>query len=72
MIHDPSTLPAIVDNEIATRLEDHARHARGAYAPETERAVRNDTAIFSTWCSDNGHQMLRQRRPRRWWPSWTP
>ncbi len=58
MIHDPSTLPAIVDNEIATRLEDHARHARGAYAPETERAVRNDTAIFSAWCTDHGHQML--------------
>jgi hypothetical protein len=58
MIYDPSTLPAIVDNELAARLEDHARHARGAYSPETERAVRNDTAMFSAWCTDNGRQML--------------
>ena len=52
-------LPAITTtNEITARLADHARHARGAYAPETERAVRNDTAIFSAWCTDNDHQML--------------
>ncbi len=58
MMPDPRTLPTIVYNEIAARLEDHARHARGAYSSETERAVRSDTAIFSTWCSNNGHQML--------------
>ena len=51
-------LEPVVDNEIATRLEDHARHARGAYAAETERAVRNDTAKFSAWCTDNDCQML--------------
>ncbi len=52
-------LPALTTtNKIATKLADHARHAQGAYAPETERAVRNDTAIFLAWCTDNGRQML--------------
>ena len=52
-------LPALTTtNEITAKLADHARHAQGAYAPETERAVRNDTAIFSAWCTDNGRDML--------------
>ena len=52
-------LPALTTtDEIAAKLAEHARHARGAYSSETERAVRNDTSIFSAWCIDNDHQML--------------
>ena len=36
------------------RLRDYAEAARGAFAPNTERAIRADTAIFSGWCLDAG------------------
>ena len=38
----------------ADRLRDYAEAARGAFAPNTERAIRADTAIFSGWCLDAG------------------
>jgi integrase len=34
------------------KLEQHARAAHGAYATNTERALRADIAIFTAWCSD--------------------
>ena len=40
--------------EITERLADYARQAAGALAPNTERAIRADTAIFATWCSAAG------------------
>jgi len=51
-------LPATVDDHLVARLEDHARHAKGAYAEATTRAVRSDTAIYSAWCSDHGFTAL--------------
>jgi hypothetical protein len=53
-------LPALpaADAEIAARLEEHARQARGAYAANTERAIRSDTAIFTAWCLSKGRQSL--------------
>ncbi len=36
------------------RLKDYAEAARGAFAPNTERAIRSDTAIFTAWCLANG------------------
>ncbi len=34
----------------ADRLRDYAEAARGAFAPNTERAIRADTAVFAAWC----------------------
>lgn len=36
--------------ELALALAQHAHAARGAYAPNTERALRADVAIFTGWC----------------------
>jgi integrase len=38
------------DPEIAERLDDHAHRARGALSPNTLRALRADSAIFTAWC----------------------
>jgi hypothetical protein len=38
--------------EIARRLEDHARAARGALADQTCRALASDSCIWSTWCTE--------------------
>lgn len=35
---------------IAIALTQHAHAARGAYAPNTERALRADVAVFTGWC----------------------
>ena len=43
---------------LVAKLEDHARHAKGAYSQNTGRAIRSDTAIWSAWCSENGLQAL--------------
>jgi integrase len=40
--------------EIQTNLDKHARAARGAYAGNTERALRADVATFTGWCSEVG------------------
>ena len=37
---------------IADRLADYARQADGAFSENTARAIRADTAIFSTWCAE--------------------
>ena len=39
---------------IAERLTDYARQADGAFAPNTARAVKADTAVFSAWCAEYG------------------
>ena len=43
---------------IAARLEDHARTAAGAFAPNTERALRADSRVFSAWCAGQGRETL--------------
>ncbi|RYB04336.1 tyrosine-type recombinase/integrase [Lichenibacterium ramalinae] len=43
---------------IAARLEDHARAAAGAFAPNTERALRADSRVFSAWCAGQGRETL--------------
>ncbi|MFE1599209.1 tyrosine-type recombinase/integrase [Methylobacterium sp. ID0610] len=40
------------------RLEAYARAARGAFAPNTVRALAADGRIFSDWCRANGLTML--------------
>jgi site-specific recombinase XerD len=43
---------------LAENLHQHAQAARGAYAANTERALRADVAIFTGWCSQQGRQAL--------------
>src|SRR5689334_13697833 len=48
-------LPAAVDSAtIEGRLADYAEDARGAYASNTERAIKGDTALFAGWCAERG------------------
>ncbi len=42
------------DAAIAAALDRHAHDARGAYAVNTTRALRADTAVFTAWCSAAG------------------
>jgi integrase len=37
-------------SDLAHALAQHAHAARGAYAPNTERALRADVAVFTGWC----------------------
>ncbi len=39
-------------------LAQYADEARGAFARNTERAIRADTAVFTDWCSRHGHAAL--------------
>lgn len=39
---------------LAERLKAHARAARGAFAPETERALRKASAAFTAWAAEAG------------------
>ena len=39
-------------------LAQYADEARGAFARNTERAVRADTAVFTAWCARRGHVAL--------------
>ena len=43
---------------IADRLADYARQADGAFSPNTARAVKSDTAVFTAWCAERGHVPL--------------
>jgi integrase len=43
-----------VTTDLAFNLDQHARAARGAYASNTERALRADIATFTGWCSEAG------------------
>ena len=47
-------VPAPVKDAIAAALAHHAYASRGAYAANTERAFRADTAIFTGWCAAAG------------------
>ncbi len=55
----PSTDLAVVANtRIAAKLVEHEQMAAGAYSPQTVRALRGGTAIWSSWCAENGHQAV--------------
>ena len=43
---------------IAVHLAEHARQARGAFADETVRALRNDVQKFTAWCADHGAEPM--------------
>jgi integrase len=51
---DP-TIPALVlTGDIEARLAAYAAASRGAFAKNTERAVRADLAVFAGWCTEHG------------------
>ena len=43
---------ASLDGASRVSLTRHAQAARGAYASNTERALRADTAVFTAWCAE--------------------
>jgi integrase len=51
-------LPVPIAAEANQALVRYAHHARGAYARNTERALRADSAIFTSWCAENGADAL--------------
>lgn len=46
------------DTGALANLAHHAAHTHGAYAPNSERALRSDVARFSGWCADRGSACL--------------
>jgi integrase len=46
--------PAVTDIDALENLRRHANAARGAFAHNTERALRADVAVYTAWCSDAG------------------
>jgi integrase len=55
----PGNLPAtIADSAISANLRRHAEAARGAFASNTERALKGDIARFTGWCTGEGRQAM--------------
>jgi len=52
--HTHTALPA----DVAERIDEYTRQARGALATNTERAYRADTAVFAAWCADRNLNSL--------------
>jgi hypothetical protein len=52
--------PAVTDAdpEIIANLRKHFADARGAFAGNTQRALRADVAFFTGWCIQEGRQAL--------------
>ena len=48
---------------LADRLREYAHAARDAFAPNTERAIRADTSVFTAWCLDVGVSSLPASPP---------
>ena len=44
-------------------LDAYVAAARGAFAPNTERAVRADTAVFVAWCDEDGQSATLPAEP---------
>lgn len=54
----PATTTASLPPAIEQALADYTRAAAGAFSPNTERALRADTALFLAWCRDSGADAL--------------
>jgi site-specific recombinase XerD len=55
----PAIVPApLTEAAIWASLRQYAVDARGAFAANTERALRSDIAVFTAWCAQEGHQAL--------------
>src|SRR3954462_9151710 len=49
-----ATALSVAEDAVLARLEQHARHAQGALAPETERALRKAALAFTGWAVAQG------------------
>ncbi len=45
-------------NALVIALAEYGRKAKGAISPNTERALKADTAVFTAWCSDQAREVL--------------
>lgn len=56
----PATVPAgaLPSAELLQNLEEYRQHARGAFAPNTARAMRADKRVFQAWCENTGVAFL--------------
>jgi len=56
----PATVPAVTptEAEIWANLGKYAEAARGAFAVNTERAMRSDIARFTDWCRQEARQAM--------------
>jgi integrase len=50
----PAAMPTPTEAEIWANLRDYAEQARGAFAGNTERALRSDIGVFTDWCGQEG------------------
>ena len=63
--HPMNALTRVANTDLAgieaaalAELRRHAEYARGAYATNSERAMRSDVAIFTAWCTVERRQAL--------------
>jgi len=45
-------------SDLVERIEEYSEQAKGALSGNTERAYRADTAVFCTWCAEQGCKPL--------------
>lgn len=55
---NPAALVTTDPGAMTESLQRHAEAARGAFATNTERALRADIAIYTAWCADAGRPYL--------------
>jgi len=55
---DSINAAVIEPQPMTANLQAHAEAARGAYARNTERALRADVALFTGWCAETGRSAL--------------
>src|SRR3954454_19818635 len=53
-----ATALCVAEEAVSGGLEQHARHAQGALAPETERALRKAALAFTSWTTAQGLMAL--------------
>ena len=51
----PTATTALI---IVDRLTEYAKQADGAFAANTARAIKADTAVFAAWCAEQGQSPL--------------
>ncbi|CAK0776708.1 putative integrase family protein [Gammaproteobacteria bacterium] len=54
----PSAASTTIDAGVLAKLEHYARHATGAFAKNTERAIKADVARFTAFCAERGLSSL--------------
>jgi len=48
----------VIPADLTTRLAAYAEMSEGAFSPNTVRAIRSDTNIFTAWCTERGGTAL--------------